>query len=199
MQSGTYSDRVVKEAWSYAQMDNIDKLKSICPSQIDVNASTKASDNHAHTLLMSAATHGSVRCLEYLIQNGATVNKKNFLGYTALHWAAYSGRTECVDLLLQNGANIEAKTGDGMTPLHIAAHRGHVKFMDYIVKKGANPNAVNSEGWTAMHYAVIGNHKPVVEFLLKLKIDYKSFDSNMKTIDSLVEEYGRNWFTEIAK
>ena len=77
-----------------------------------------------------------------------------------------------------------------MTPFHIAALRGHLKFMDYIVKKGANPNAVNSDGWTAMHYALIGNHRPVVEFLLKSKIDYRSLDVNMKTIDSIVEEYG---------
>ncbi|EAY16377.1 hypothetical protein TVAG_359860 [Trichomonas vaginalis G3] len=198
MQAPNFNNRLVKEPWGYCQMNYIEKLKEICPSKIDPNASTKSSENHAHTLLMSAVTYGSKQCAEYLIKNGAIVDKKNFYGYTALHWAAYSGRTECVDLLLENGANIESKTGDGMTPFHIAALRGHLKFMDYIVKKGANPNAVNSDGWTAMHYALIGNHRPVVEFLLKLKIDYRSLDVNMKTIDSIVEEYGRSWFNDLA-
>ena len=192
------NQRDISEAWGYCQLDNIERLKAICPSKVSVDASTKSYEAHAHTLLMSAATHGSINCLQYLLENKADVNKKNMFGYTALHWAAYSGRTECVDELLKYGAKLESKTGDGQTPLHIAASRGHVKFLDYLVQKGADINAVNSDGWTLMHYAVIGNHQPVVKYLVSKNINYKAPDANLKTIDSLVEEYGRTWFSSLT-
>lgn len=192
------NSREITDAWGMVQLDSIEKLKIICPSKVHPDSAIKSPENHAQTLLMCAATHGSVQCLEYLLANGASVNKKNLFGYTALHWAAYSGRTEPVDILLKNGAKIESKTGDGMTPLHIAASRGHLKFIDYLLKKGADINAVNSDGWTLMHFAVIGNHKPVVKYLLGKNVNYTDPDVNLKTIDALVVEYGRTWFNALC-
>lgn len=179
-------------------LDQIKQLEELVPSVVPVDASTQSYDVHVHTLLMCAAAHGSIECLKYLIQNGTDVNKKNFAGYTALHWTAYTGRIECVDELLSHGAKIETKTEDGRTPVHIAAERGHVKYIEAIVAKGADLNAVNSDGWTAMHYAVVCNQRNVAKYLMQNNIDYTGPDVNMKTIDSLVEEYGRTWFASVV-
>ena len=73
----------ITKAWTFAQYDDVESLKSLVPSQVDVNASTKSPDNHVHTLLMSACAHGSVACAKYLIDGGAVVDKRNFMGYTA--------------------------------------------------------------------------------------------------------------------
>ena len=183
----------IEQAWKASQYDDQNTLESLVPSKIPASSSTYNNDNHIHTLLMSATAHGSYKCAKYLIDNGATVNAKNFAGYTALHWAAFTGREETFQLLLDHHADIEARTEDGKTPLHIAALRGHSVFVDALVKAGADINAVSSNGWTALHYALTSNQKAIVKKFIDLKI-VLSPDSNGKTIFDLAEQYKRKWF-----
>jgi hypothetical protein len=63
--------------------------------------------------------HGAVAA-DFLLDNGASVDKWNFLMYTALRRTASSGRVEAVDLLLARGAAIDAQTEDGKTVVHFA-------------------------------------------------------------------------------
>jgi ankyrin repeat protein len=157
----------VREAWSFAQYDDVDSLQKLVPSQVDPNSSTYSRENHIHTLLMSAAVHGSVRCAEYLLENGASVDRHNFLGWSALHWTAYGERIEVVDLLLKKEADIETQTEDGKTCVHIAASRGHLQYLNHIIGKGADLNAITSIGWSAVFFAVTGNFRKVAEFLVR--------------------------------
>jgi len=187
-------ERNIKNAWAAIPFDNIKELQEYVPKMVNADASTNSSEDHLHTLLMCAAAHGSINCLEYLLSNGANPNKKNFVGMTALHWAAYSAREECVKKLLNAGAKIEAKTEDGKTPFHIAASRGHLQFIVFLKELGCDINAVTSEGWTGMHFAIIGNHQNVAKYLLDQKIDFMGPDIFGKTLISLVEEYQRTWF-----
>lgn len=187
----------VEQAWKAAQYDNINELKTIVPTHVHASASTFSTENHVHTLLMSAVAHGSINCAKYLIENGASVNAKNFAGYSALHWAAYTGREETLQLLLDQHADIEARTEDGKTPLHIAAFRGHLTFVQELLKKGADINAVSSNGWTALHYALISNQKSLCKFLIDNKIQALSPDSEGKTILDLSNQYRRTWLMSI--
>ena len=184
-------------AWKYAEKDNIEGLKTIVPSQLDPSANSHSPEDHLHTLLMCAAAHGSSKSADYLIKCNVDVNKRNFTGFSALHWAAFSGRTECVKSLLDAGASLELQTNDGRTPLHIAASRGHLQFLKYIVSFGADLHAVSSIGWTAVHYALINNQKAVVKYLLEQKVEYDEYDVNMESIDKIVKDYHRTWFTEL--
>ncbi|OHT13936.1 hypothetical protein TRFO_15838 [Tritrichomonas foetus] len=191
-------DQKVKKAYDRVQFDDIEELAKLVPSEVHPDASSFSPTSHLHSLLQVAAAHGAEKCAEYLLSCGANPSKKNFTGFTPLHWAAYSGRTEIVKMLIDRGAKIDSRNEDGHTPLHIAASRGHLQFIKYIVELGADPGAVTSDGWTAMHFAVISNHQPVVKYLLAQNIDFRGPDVNMKTIDSLVEEYGRTWFDSLV-
>lgn len=86
----------------------------------------KASDNDGgsrkDTPLMLAAALGDLQTMEYLIKNGASVNKANrrvgpFGTYneTALHYAAHKGRLEAYVFLLKNGANPDIRDSNGET------------------------------------------------------------------------------------
>jgi len=78
---------------------------------------------NAPGVLHSAIAH--VPVLEYLISNGADVNKKGTWGTTALHVAAYKCREEAVMLLAANGAHISVKDDqDGLTPYEWAREGG---------------------------------------------------------------------------
>ncbi|KAH0794353.1 ankyrin domain protein [Histomonas meleagridis] len=189
---------LVQKAMNFIQYDNAVELKSLVPTQLSPDTLTYSPTNHLHTFLMCAAAHGSIKCAETLLLNGANPSKKNFTGFTALHWAAYSGRCEIVELLLEKNANINARDQDGKTPLHVAASRGHIQFIKFIHKLGADLNAVTSDGWSAVHFAIIGNHIPVAKYLVENHVDFDGPDVNGKTINDYVEEYGRKWFYGIV-
>ncbi|KAH0794026.1 ankyrin repeat protein [Histomonas meleagridis] len=189
----------IEQAWKAAQLDNLDELKELVPALVSPNASTFSSENHAHTLLMCAAAHGSLTCARYLVEKGANVNAKNFAGYTALHWAAYTGRDETLLLLKQSGANIEARTEDGKTPLIMAAFRGNIDFISELLKLKADINAVSCDGWNAMHYAIMSNQKATCNFLFSHNIDISPSDSKGRTMKEFAALYKRNWYPPLEE
>ena len=214
------------QAWAFAQFNDIDSLATLVPSEVDPNESTASEENHMHTLLMCAASHGAFECANYLIENGATVDKKNFMGYTALHWTAFTGRIEVVDLLLRKGANIDARTEDGRTILHVAASRGHLQYITYILdlleknnnneEEGENENednkqrgygitfqemlnAASSSGWNALFFAIAGNQKRVAQYLVEKGIETNTPDINLKNQSDIAKQVNCLWFNEVVK
>lgn len=215
------------QAWALAQFNDLDSLATLVPSEVDPNESTASEENHMHTLLMCAASHGALDCANYLIDNGAIVDKKNFMGYTALHWTAFTGRIEVVDLLLKKGANINARTEDGRTILHVAASRGHLQYITYIMdlleKNKANDNtedegenddskpkglgmtfeemlnSASSSGWNALFFAIAGNQKRVAQYLVDKGIETNTPDINLKTQSDIAQQVNCSWFNEVVK
>jgi len=190
----------IEEAWKAAQFNRLNDLENLVPSPVNANASTYSQENHVHTLLMSAAAHGSTECAKYLIEKGANVNLKNFAGYTALHWAAFTGRTETLPLLLEKGAEIDSRTEDGRTPLHIAAFRGHLEFVEALLRREkahADIDAVSCNGWNALHYSVLSNQQAVAKFLIQQGIDYQSLDSEGKSIQEIATNLKRTWMISL--
>lgn len=213
------------QAWAMAQFNDLDSLATLVPSEVDPDESTASEENHMHTLLMCAASHGALECANYLLENGATVDKKNFMGYTALHWTAFTGRIEVVDLLLRKGANINARTEDGRTILHVAASRGHLQYISYIMdlleknnneEEGENENedskphglgmtfeemlnSASSSGWNALFFAIAGNQKRVAQYLVEKGIETNTPDINLKTQSDIAQQVNCLWFSEVVK
>jgi ankyrin repeat protein len=188
---------LVQDAWDAVSFDNVDALKALVPSSVSANASTCNPNNPIHTLLQSAAAHGSAACAAYLISSNANVHAKNFSGFTALHWSAYSGRPETVALLLANGADLEARTDDGRTALHVAASRGHLQYLLELQHAKPDLEAVSSQGWTALHFAVVANQRKTAQKLVELGVREDGPDAQGKTIADLAEEYQRTWVAEL--
>ena len=187
----------IQQAWKAVQFDRLAELQELVPSVVSVDASTGDQNNHVHTLLMCAAAYGAVSCAEYLINNNAKIDAKNFAGYTALHWAAYTGRTEALQLLLSNNADIEARTEDGKTPLHIAAFRGHLEFLEKLLDLEADINAIACNGWSALHFAIISNQRTICKVLISKGIKSDFPDTDGKTVQDLANKYKRRWFADM--
>jgi ankyrin repeat protein len=188
----------VQDAWYAVQFDQLDILKTLVPSSVSPNACTVNPNLPGQTLLQCAAAHGAIDCATYLIQNGADVHGKNFLGFTPLHWSAWSGRYETVDLLLENGADIEARACDGTTPLHVAAERGHLPYIREFLKSDPDIAAISSRGWTALHFAVVANQRKTAKKLVELGLKEDGPDAQGKTLADIAAEYQRSWFGELA-
>lgn len=190
--------KILLEAWKAARMDNIEELKKLVPSCVspDDSVAILNPDSHDHTLLMTAAAHGAIQCTQYLINNNANVNAKNFAGYTALHWASYCGREEVISKLRSNNTlDVESRTEDGKTPLHIAAYRGNNSvIVELLDRFNADINAISSNGWSAMHYAIISNQRATAELLIQRKIDMSMLDAQKRSIQEFACLYKRKWF-----
>ena len=116
---------------------------------------------------LDAAFNGDTKGVEALLSEGADVNVKDGIGFTALFGAARSGHTETVKLLLAKGAdpNVKLPTS-GTTALMYAALNGHNDIVVALLDKGADVNAKNKRGITSLMYAAYGGRIQVAQTLL---------------------------------
>jgi len=130
-------------------------LNELLKTNINVNVRRKVD---GYLPLHDAARHGHFDCLRILIENGANVNAKSFLGFTPLHRATLHGFQECAQLLINNGADVHTPSNFNQTPLHFAALQGQYDIMKLLIEKGANVNFKDNMDCTALHFAY-GNGK----------------------------------------
>ncbi|MEQ2261865.1 hypothetical protein XENORESO_017051, partial [Xenotaenia resolanae] len=77
----------------------------------------------------TAAFGGHPRCVVWLTQAGADINKQDCVGEAPIHKAARSGSLECVQVLLIAGAEPHLRNASGQTPADLAqAHGFHDCF-----------------------------------------------------------------------
>lgn len=105
--------------------------------------------------LLAASEEGNLQAVRHLLQSGADVHEKGFIGMTALHFACVEGHPSVCRELLAYGADPNAQTQDGQTPLHLSIHPDvALPLMEH----GANLNAQDHWGQTPLHL-FCGNHQ----------------------------------------
>lgn len=67
----------------------------------------------------------SLKCLMYLLQQGADPSKPNFNGFTPVHQAASTGHVNCLRALTDAGAAINTYDSDNLLPVDYARIWGH--------------------------------------------------------------------------
>ncbi len=110
---------------------------------------TNAADE---TALMHAAWRGQLDAVQWLLANGARLNREP-LKWTALHYAVFAGHEHVVAHLLERGADINARSTNGSTPLMMAAFEGHEKLAQQLLAKGADTGIKNENGDGALEWA----------------------------------------------
>lgn len=118
------------------------------------------------TPLHLAAARGDLSAATALLNEGASIDRRNGKGRTALYEAAKRGQTEMVALLLHHGADSNTRAKQGFTPLLAASERGHADTIALLLSKGADLKATCTCGDSALHRAVRQGHLAAAQTLL---------------------------------
>ncbi len=82
---------------------------------------------------------------DWLAQEGADPNTRDYTGRAPLHLAAMSSTPEIVRALVDAGARLVARLADGRTALHLAAARGALEIVKILLDKSTDNEAEHEE------------------------------------------------------
>ena len=156
--------------WWAARNGDIDKLKDLISSGVDVNIADIDGDSPLHTALKWG--HGPVT--ELLLANGADANAASLYGITPLHLAVRAMDSGSVSALLEHGADVNATDDFGCTPLHDIAVRGHEIIAEMLIAAGADPESTDIYNTTPLHRAARAGNPEMVKKLMSLGADSKA-------------------------
>lgn len=104
--------------------------------------------------------------IQYLFQQGASVEKKSKMGWTPLHIACVvHAPTEVVGLLLSKKNMSGDVDSHGRTPLHLAALANKVKAAEKMVQEGALLTVQDYWGQTPYDLAISEEHQGLAQIL----------------------------------
>lgn len=140
-------DKHILHMMNYVYQNSPEKLIACIQNGGNVNLK----DDYGTSILHAACGDDEfVNCTKILIENGASIYKKDRKGRTPLHWAAKTNATKCMQLLLStldsdrtecNECNEYINQQDywKQTPLHLAATKNSRDAMRFLIYNGADP------------------------------------------------------------
>lgn len=106
------------------------------------------------TPLMIAAACGRLEIVEYLVREGADIDKQGGNGRSALIWATIKDHLDIVKSLLAHGADTDLHDGSGYSARDLAGVHGHDLVLDELIARGAEPGSPRSRRNRGLHVGV---------------------------------------------
>ena len=146
--------------WDLSGKNGLVSLRAITTAHPQLINST---DNDGWTMLHHCARFEANDCANYLIENGADINKKATNGDTALLIAIREKNTPLAIQLITIGADITCVNDQGKTFLHTTESR---EIAALLLKKGLHINALDKEDSTPISTAVEAGNRELVRLFL---------------------------------
>jgi hypothetical protein len=119
----------------------------------------------AASLVAAVRGKGDLPFVEWLVQQGASIDAPDASGRTPLSWAAGRGSLDEVEYLLENGADVAKADRLGRTALHFAVFSGEVPVVERLLAASADVDLQDALGTTALMYACSKNQSQMVQAL----------------------------------
>lgn len=125
------------------------------------------------TQLHYAVSVNNIRAVKILLENGADVNAKDYVGTTPLHNAATFNdqNLEIVKILLEYGAELDVIDQYGSTPLFRAASSNNFDTVEILLENGADANGKGTNGNPPLSVAVSNNDIDTSKLLIEYGAD----------------------------
>ncbi len=149
--------------WYAVQQNLLEIIRELIKAKADVTITNNTYDSLLHIAKTKA-------CVELLIQEGALINHRNYMGMTPIKVAIKLGNKEVVSALLSAGAGeIAKKEGDML--LHDAAAIGSIEIVELIMNANFDIKIKNKVGKTPLDIARMNKKDAVIKFLSSIMID----------------------------
>ena len=125
------------------------------------------------SLIEEIAQRPCLKTLEFLFNQGLSLDFTNKFKQTLLHFAAIKGQIANIEFLLEKGVALNAQDLSKKTALYLATAQGHLSAVKFLIEKGADPTIFGIEGDNILHVAAFYGYTPILQVLLahpRLKI-----------------------------
>lgn len=114
------------------------------------------------TPIFAASVHGNSKIIEFLLSQGARVNKEEGeKGLPPIIIAANLGREAIMPLIVEKGkSKINVCNPMGDTPLHLASKNGFHGIVSYLLQHGADPSLKSKSGQVSINSYCYSSKSP---------------------------------------
>ena len=177
-----FGDTLLDIALNFA---DVEALKILLERNVDVNEINSHGNRPLHNLILLSEyknLNDVLTCAELLLDNGASVLRKNDMGETPVLSAIRGNYIEILELFIKR--NLDLKDGYGNGPLHIAAYSCYPeneekkkKIFKLLLDAGVENNIKNDNGYTPTDILANQRVNPILFSILKGEYDFDNPNS----------------------
>ncbi len=150
-----YKDFLFNKVWPYYNLINVN-YKPLLKLFLDEPVQVDLEDSEGKTSLYYALSKEDKEIVEFLINRGACVQKKDSFGNTLLHqWASCFPEKSILKIFLMKGLSVHAKNKFGAAPLRAAARNLQKRGVLLLLAHGACVDEVDDTGQTPLHHVAM--------------------------------------------
>lgn len=130
-------------------------------------------DNAHATPLHTAAFHGKLDVVKFLLRKGANIKAVNILGATPLFTAAINNNRDVYDFLLKKDATVVNTSNDqtfigrlNISVLHVAAVYNDKQMIEDLINKGVDKDIGKDTSLTPLYFATFFDSLEATEYLI---------------------------------
>ncbi|RSL73424.1 hypothetical protein CEP53_000763 [Fusarium sp. AF-6] len=166
---GGYTPLMVATSNGHEEAAQILLQNDRCRRHIDIQG------NSGKTALHWAVKEASLECVHMLLEAGATVEKRDFVGWTPLHDLALSQADQqtahlIIRLLQGQHARLDAQDNRGMTTLLQAVANNNAPVLHALVDAGASLNIISPFFGNILHLAAVCADLEMMSYLAEQHI-----------------------------
>ena len=179
-----FGDTLLDIALNFADLE---ALKILLERNVDVNEVNRNGNRPLHNLILSSEYKNLddvLTCIELLLDNGASVLRKNDMGETPILSAIRGNYVEILELFIKRNLKLDLKDSYGNGPLHIAAYSYNSnneekkkKIFKLLLDAGIENDIKNDDGYTPIDILANQRVNPILFSILKGEYDFDNPNS----------------------
>ena len=179
-----FGDTLLDIALNFA---DVEALKILLERNVAVNEVNRNGNRPLHNLILSSEYKNLddvLTCIELLLDNGASVLRKNDMGETTILSAIRGNYVEILELFIKRNLKLDLKDSYGNGPLHIAAYSCNSnneekkkKIFKLLLDAGIENDIKNDDGYTSIDILANQRVNPILFSILKGEYDFDNPNS----------------------